>query len=161
MNTKIDILCRKISEPSFVPIRLHDTDAAYDLCASESKTISPKAVEIVKTGISIQMPESLCALVLSRSGLAAKNNVFVLNSPGLIDSGYRGEIMVILCNFGEDVFEIEPGMRIAQMLFSSVPDTRLRATFELLDESDRGMNGLGSTGTVALLSDDDVHGVAI
>ena len=119
--------------------------AGYDLCASKAVTIKSGEFEKVPTGIRISMPEGLEAQIRPRSGLAAKHGVTVLNAPGTIDSDYRGEICVILINHGKKDFEIEPGMRIAQMVFSKVIKVDFKQV-EQLDETNRGEGGFGSTG---------------
>ncbi|HMM60359.1 MAG TPA: dUTP diphosphatase, partial [Candidatus Rifleibacterium sp.] len=100
---------------------------------------------MVPTGLRIAMPHGLEAQVRPRSGLAAKHGVTVLNAPGTIDSDYRGEICVILINHGDNEFVIEPGMRIAQMVFAKVTEVEFRVCNEL-GSSDRGEGGFGSTG---------------
>ena len=119
--------------------------AGYDLCASKAVTIKAGEFEKVPTGIRISMPMGLEAQVRPRSGLAAKYGVTVLNAPGTIDSDYRGEICVILINHGKNDFIIEPGMRIAQMVFSKVIQVDFKEVKEL-DETCRGEGGFGSTG---------------
>ncbi len=119
--------------------------AGYDLCASKAVIIKSGEYEKVPTGIRISMPEGLEAQIRPRSGLAAKHGVTVLNAPGTIDSDYRGEICVILINHGKKDFEIEPGMRIAQMVFSKVIKVDFKQV-EQLDETNRGEGGFGSTG---------------
>jgi dUTP pyrophosphatase len=115
------------------------------LCASKAVTIKSGEFEKVPTGIRISMPMGLEAQVRPRSGLAAKYGVTVLNAPGTIDSDYRGEICVILINHGKKDFVIEPGMRIAQMVFSKVIQVDFKQV-EQLDETSRGEGGFGSTG---------------
>lgn len=119
--------------------------AGYDLCASKAVTIKAGEYEKVPTGIRISMPMGLEAQIRPRSGLAAKHGVTVLNAPGTIDSDYRGEICVILINHGKKDFQIEPGMRIAQMVFSKVIQVDFKQV-EQLDETSRGEGGFGSTG---------------
>ena len=152
MKTKI--LCRKETVTAVVPMRMHESDAAYDLFADESKLLAAGDIAAIATGISVHMPPSLCAFVLSRSGLALKSGITVLNAPGLIDSGYRGQIMVILHNTRQVPYGIGSGDRIAQLMFVNVEPVNLSKTFELLEDSDRGTNGLGSTG-VSYLGDDE------
>jgi dUTP pyrophosphatase len=134
---------------------MHESDAAYDLYADESKLLAAGEIAAINTGISVHMPPSLCAFVLSRSGLALKSGIVVLNAPGLIDSGYRGEIMVILHNTRQVAYSVVSGDRIAQLMFVNVEPTNLSKTFETLEDSDRGTNGLGSTGVSYLGEDDD------
>lgn len=119
--------------------------AGYDLCASRSVTIKAGEYEKIPTGIRISMPLGLEAQIRPRSGLAAKHGVTVLNAPGTIDSDYRGEICVILINHGKKDFQIEPGMRIAQMVFSKVIQIDFKQV-DQLDETTRGEGGFGSTG---------------
>lgn len=125
--------------------------AGYDLAngTAERVSIQPGKHAIVKTGIKVSIPEGYEIQIRSRSGLAAKNGVMVLNSPGTIDSDYQGEICVILYNAGNDVFHVEPGARIAQAVVNKLPDVELheQVTMDLFEEeSKRGQNGFGSTG---------------
>ena len=121
--------------------------AGFDLVAAIKKKIilKPNATTLVPTGFSIQLPKGFEAQVRPRSGIALKNSVTVLNTPGTIDADYRGEICVILINHGKNIFEIDPGMRIAQLIFMKLPEIELNVTQEL-DETDRGSGGFGSTG---------------
>ncbi len=119
--------------------------AGYDLCASKAVTIKAGEFEKVPTGIRIAMPMGMEAQIRPRSGLAAKHGVTVLNAPGTIDSDYRGEICVILINHGKNDFVIEPGMRIAQMVFAHVTQVAFEQV-EVLDDTARGAGGFGSTG---------------
>lgn len=137
---------KKMSESAIVPKRAHESDAAFDLCAKEPTVIDPNTTKIVSTGIAMSLPSNVYAFVLSRSGMAANSSVFVLNSPGLIDPGYRGEIKVILHNAGLDSFEIQRGDRIAQVLFGGGIEIEFREGGLFNAESDRGEKGLGSTG---------------
>lgn len=114
-------------------------------CAKQSITIQPMGRKLIKTGLFVELPKGYEAQIRTRSGMALKWGVVVLNSPGTIDSDYRGEIGVILANFSECMVEIEPGDRVAQMVFNKVE----RAVFvevEHLETTDRGQNGFGSTG---------------
>ncbi len=120
--------------------------AGYDLCSIARVTIPVGGYVRVPTGISISMPVGLEAQIRPRSGLAAKHGVTVLNSPGTIDSDYRGEICVILINHGSQDFIIEPGMRIAQMVFSRIIAVNF-AEVDDLEHTERGAGGFGSTGT--------------
>ena len=122
--------------------------AGVDLLAAVESTLAIKPGErkIVPTGISIALPEGYEAQVRPRSGLAIKNGISVLNTPGTIDSDYRGEIGVILINFGNNVFKIEHGMRIAQMVVSPVVAIAWIEADEL-SKTTRGTKGFGSTGT--------------
>ncbi|SJM57690.1 Deoxyuridine 5'-triphosphate nucleotidohydrolase [Agrococcus casei LMG 22410] len=127
------------------PEYAHPGDAGADLRASEAITLEPGDRALVATGIRIALPDGFVGLVHPRSGLAAKHGVTVLNTPGTIDAGYRGEVKVILANLGREPFSVEPGDRIAQLVVQRVE----RAEFirvEQLPGSDRGEGGFGSTG---------------
>ncbi|HNX76461.1 MAG TPA: dUTP diphosphatase [Candidatus Rifleibacterium sp.] len=119
--------------------------AGYDLCSSRHAVIAPGKHSLIPTGLRISMPRGLEAQIRPRSGLAAKHAVTVLNAPGTVDSDYRGEICVILINHGDQEFVIEPGMRIAQMVFSRVTEVDFSVQTSL-SESCRGEGGFGSTG---------------
>lgn len=129
-----------------LPERATQGAAGYDLCAATHLSIAPGKFAMVPTGLRISMPPGVEAQVRPRSGLAAKHGVTVLNAPGTIDSDYRGEICVILINHGGNEFVVEPGMRIAQMIFAPVTTVELEIC-ESLDHSERGIGGFGSTGT--------------
>ena len=129
-----------------IPLKAHEDDAGFDLYASEDFTLKAHGFGCVPTALSIELPEGYEAQVRPRSGLAAKYGVTVLNAPGTIDAGYRGEVKVILINHGDADYEITAGMRIAQLVVCPV----LRARFveaESLARSDRGEGGFGSSGT--------------
>ena len=108
--------------------------------------IEPGKTAIVTTGISLAIPKGFEVQIRPRSGLAAKKSISVLNTPGTIDADYRGEIKVILINLGKEVFEVEKGLRIAQMVVSPVIQVKLKEV-ENLNETERGKDGFGSTGT--------------
>ena len=129
------------------PRRQRAGDAAADLPPRHDVTLQPGERAIVPTGCAIGLPEGLAALVVPRSGLAAKHGITVVNGPGLIDSGYRGELMVILLNTGSEPFAIERGDRIAQLLVLPVPALDLVVVDELPEAvDDRGADGFGSSG---------------
>jgi dUTP diphosphatase len=136
----------KLSDKATLPTRAHDNDAGLDLHAAESARLAPGARVSVGTGLAVQIPEGVGGLVLPRSGMAIKHGVTLVNSPGLIDPGYRGEVRVLLLNTDSSVeFQITPGDRIAQLLLVPVVHaTPLNA--EALDDSTRGEGGFGSTG---------------
>ena len=121
--------------------------AGFDLLASVNKVlkVNPRDTLLIPCGFSLQMPRNFEAQVRPRSGLALKNSITVLNTPGTIDSDYRGEICVILINHGSKVFEVDRGMRIAQIIFKELPEILLEEV-ESLQESARGSGGFGSTG---------------
>lgn len=150
MSEKITV--KVLSNPAYgeLPLPKYETAgaAAVDLlaCITEPVTLLPGKRAMVPTGLSIALPEGYEAQVRPRSGLAAKNGVTVLNTPGTIDSDYRGEIKVILINLGEEPLEITRGMRIAQMVFAPVTQGVWQVV-DSLDETERGAGGFGSTGT--------------
>ena len=121
--------------------------AGMDLRAHIEAPITLKTLErkIIPTGLSIALPEGYEAQVRPRSGLALKHGISMPNAPGTIDADYRGEVKVPLINLGPEVFVVEPGMRIAQMVIAAVPAVEIIET-ETLDETDRGHGGFGSTG---------------
>lgn len=137
--------CLRLSDGAQIPKKAHESDAASDLCSVVDARLPSGGTVVIGTGIALDLPADVHALVLSRSGLAAKAGVFVLNSPGLIDSGYRGEIKVILHNSGANDFIISKGDRIAQIMFQTNVPFSLEEAFEVA-ETDRGDYGLGSTG---------------
>ena len=142
-------ICR-LSHAADIPLPAYASDGAagLDLCAANDATIQldPGERVLVPTGFAIRLPRQYEAQIRPRSGLAAKHGVTVANSPGTIDSDYRGEIKIILINLGADAFIIERGMRIAQMVIAPVIQTRIREV-DSLDETARGSDGFGSTGT--------------
>lgn len=136
---------KKLADDAIVPHYAHPGDAGLDLFAVQDVELAPGASRIVKTGISIELPAGTEAQVRPRSGLAAKHAVTVLNTPGTIDEGYRGEVGVILINHGRDSFRIETGMKIAQMLVKPVIAVSVEEVGALSDTR-RGAGGFGSTG---------------
>ena len=127
------------------PAKAHDDDAAYDLRSRTDTVVQPGKVALVPTGLHIELPPGYEAQVRPRSGLALKHAIGVLNSPGTIDAGYRGEVCSILFNFGETPFEIHRGDRISQMVIAALPDVEMIEA-ESLSEALRGSGGFGSTG---------------
>lgn len=128
-----------------LPAYAHEGDAGMDIRASESAIIHKGEYKVVHTGLHIECPEGHVAYVMPRSGLAVKNGITVLNAPGVVDSGYRGEIVVPLINLGRETFEVSPGDRIAQLIIS--PYTKVKPyNVTSLSDSERGSDGLGSTG---------------
>jgi dUTP pyrophosphatase len=136
---------RRVASQARLPYRANEGDAGLDLFSIEEKVIEPGETALIRTGIQLELPQGTEAQVRPRSGLALKHSVTVLNSPGTIDEGYRGEINVILINHGKQSFRIEKQMRIAQMVVAPV----LPITLEEIDElssSERGEGGFGSSG---------------
>ena len=142
----IEIKYIALRDGAHIPQKAHEDDAGFDLYASEDFTLKAHSFGCVPTAISIELPTGYEAQVRPRSGLAARHGVTVLNAPGTIDAGYRGEVKVILINHGEEDFEITAGMRIAQMVISPVLQARF-VEASSLTESDRGEGGFGSSGT--------------
>lgn len=143
VNLKLKI--KKIDEKAVVPRYAHEGDAGLDLFAVEEKTIEVGDRALVRTGISMQLPENTEAQIRPRSGLALKNGITVLNTPGTIDEGYRGEVCIILINHSDKSFIVEKGMKIAQMVIKPVIKVDVEEVEEL-SESSRGESGFGSTG---------------
>lgn len=136
---------RKLAPSATLPHYAHPGDAGLDLFANEQAEILPGETHMVKTGIAIELPPGTEGEVRPRSGLAAKHRVTVLNAPGTIDEGYRGEVCVILINHGRQPFAVSPGMKIAQMLVQPVIRVDV-VEAETLSETRRGEGGFGSTG---------------
>jgi dUTP pyrophosphatase len=128
-----------------IPRHAHPGDGGVDLHATEHATLAPGERTMMPTGIAIAIPEGHAGLVVPRSGLAAREGVGIVNAPGLVDSGYRGEIKVILVNHGSDSVEITRGDRIAQLVVVAVAAQEY-VEVEQLPDSTRGEGGFGSTG---------------
>ncbi|MFV2000603.1 MAG: dUTP diphosphatase [Acidimicrobiia bacterium] len=143
---KIPVTRKDLMHP--LPTIAHPGDAGADLTASESVTIEPGERALVATGLAVAIPDGYAGFVLPRSGLAVRHGVTVINAPGLIDSGYRGELRVGLVNHGESAFSIAPGDRIAQLVVLSVESPEF-IEVEDLDRTTRGVDGFGSTGVTS------------
>ena len=142
----MELRVRRLVPGAELPARAHDDDAGLDLHAAEPATIGPGERAAIGTGIAIEIPPAHAGLVLPRSGLALRHGIALVNAPGLIDAGYRGEIRVLLLNTDrERAFEFAPGDRIAQLLVvASAPVDPLEVAE--LGDSARGLGGFGSTG---------------
>ena len=141
----IDVAVRRLRDDAVLPSQAYDGDAGFDLVACEHATLQPGARAVVGTGIAVEIPEGYAGFVQPRSGLAARHGIGVVNSPGLVDSGYRGELRVVLLNTDrETTFSVEPGMRIAQLVVVPVAAVRLLEVEEL-EARERGGRGFGST----------------
>ena len=136
---------RKIDPAAILPSYAHPGDAGMDVRSIEDVTLAPGARALVHTGLVLMLPPDAEAQVRPRSGLALKHGVTVLNSPGTIDAGYRGEVGVILVNLGTEPFAVEKGMKIAQLVIAPVTQADVVEVAEV-DETDRGAGGFGSTG---------------
>lgn len=148
--TQVEIAVTRLPHNADLPLPAYETaqSAGMDLAAAIDTpiTLAPGARAMVPTGLAIALPAGYEAQVRPRSGLAAKNGVTVLNTPGTVDADYRGEVKVILINLGDDTFQIDRGMRIAQMVIAPVTQASF-AEVDTLPETARGSGGFGSTGT--------------
>jgi dUTP pyrophosphatase len=141
----IELPIRRLRDDAVVPKRAYAGDAGLDLAACDLHELGPGERAVVGTGLAVAIPEGYAGFVQPRSGLAARHGITVVNAPGLVDSGYRGEIQVVLLNTDTDKpFVVEPGMRIAQLVVLPVPELEL-VEVEELPESERGVRGFGSS----------------
>ena len=136
---------RRIHPDAVLPAYAHEGDAGMDVRSVEDLVIPPGGRALIHTGLMMQLPPSAEAQVRPRSGLALKHGVTVLNTPGTIDAGYRGEVGVILINLGAEPFVVEKGMKIAQLVVARVAQAEI-VEVSAVDASDRGAGGFGSTG---------------
>ena len=139
------VLWKRIDPAARLPSYAHPGDAGMDICSVEDLTLPPGGRALVHTGLVLQLPPNAEAQVRPRSGLALKHGVTVLNSPGTIDAGYRGEVGVILANFGQEPFVVGKGMKIAQIVVAPVEQAEI-AEVQETDATERGAGGFGSTG---------------
>jgi dUTP pyrophosphatase len=144
MSLKINIKMLAGCE-DLVPQRQHISDSGFDLKSREELLLRAGEIALVPTGLFLELPLYYEAQVRPRSGLAARSGITVLNSPGTVDAGYRGEVQAILINHSKEDFKINRGDRIAQMVIQKIPEVEL-VVIEDLSESDRGEGGFGSTG---------------
>jgi len=141
----IELPIQQLREGAVVPARAYAGDAGLDLAACERVTLGPGERATVGTGLAVAIPEGYAGFVQPRSGLAAKHGITIVNTPGLVDSGYRGELKVILLNTDRrETFVVEPGMRIAQLVVLPVPEVDPVLVDEL-PASERGVRGFGSS----------------
>jgi dUTP pyrophosphatase len=141
----IEVAVRRLRNDAVLPVQAYEGDAGLDLAACEEIELGPGERAVVPTGIAVDIPSGYAGFVQPRSGLAARHGIGVVNSPGLIDSGYRGEIHVVLLNTDSvETFTVERGMRIAQLVVAPVASVRL-VEVEELAASDRGARGFGSS----------------
>ena len=143
----IEILIKRLSKEVSLPKYETEGSSGLDLaaCIDKDIEIKPGKSEIIPTGLAIAIPENFEIQIIPRSGLAAKNQISVLNTPGTIDADYRGELKVILINLSDKSFLVEKGLRIAQMVLSPVIKANLKEV-ESLEDTKRGSGGFGSTG---------------
>jgi dUTP pyrophosphatase len=141
----IEVPIRRLRPDAIVPERAYAGDAGVDLAACERVALAPGERVAVGTGLAVAIPEGFAGFVQPRSGLAAGHGITIVNAPGLIDSGYRGELQVVLLNTDRRApFVVEPGMRIAQLVVLAVPEVELVEVDEL-PETERGVRGFGSS----------------
>jgi dUTP pyrophosphatase len=141
----IELSIQRLRDDAVVPTRAYAGDAGLDLAACERVELGPGERATVGTGLAVAIPDGYAGFVQPRSGLAARHGITIVNTPGLVDSGYRGELRVILLNTDtSEPFVVEPGMRIAQLVVMPVPELDLIEVDEL-PESERGVRGFGSS----------------
>ena len=141
----LELPVQRLHEDAVLPKQAYSGDAGLDLSACERVVIEPGEREAVGTGMAVAIPQGHAGLVTPRSGLAARHGLTIVNTPGLIDSGYRGELRVVLLNTDRrEPFTVEPGMRIAQLVVVPVPAVEL-VELDELPASERGVRGFGSS----------------
>jgi dUTP pyrophosphatase len=142
----IELAVARLRDDAVLPSQAYEGDAGLDLAACERLELGPGERGVVGTGLAVAIPEGHAGLVLPRSGLAARHGITIVNAPGLIDAGYRGEVKVVLLNTDpNEAFTVEPGMRIAQLVVVDVPVVSVVEAEELA-ASERGVEGFGSSG---------------
>lgn len=145
MIDQVQVKFKKLTDTAVVPQYKSAEAAGMDLFADEDVVIYRDNFKLIKTGIAIELPEGYEAQVRPRSGLALKHGISVLNSPGTVDSDYRGDVSVMLINLGTEMFHVAKGERIAQLVITPVSRAQMIEVKEL-NTSERGVNGFGSTG---------------
>ena len=141
----IELAVRRLRDDAVLPTQAYPGDAGLDLAACERVELGPGERAMVGTGLAVAIPEGYAGFVQPRSGLAARHGITIVNTPGLVDSGYRGELRVVLLNTdARETFVVEPGMRIAQLVVMAVPGVEAIEVDEL-PESERGVRGFGSS----------------
>jgi dUTP pyrophosphatase len=142
----VTLRVQRLDPRAILPARAHPGDAGLDLCALEAVTLWPGSRAMVRTGIAVALPEGHAGLVVPRSGLAARHGIALVNAPGLIDEGYRGELRILLLNTdAREPFDVVAGSRIAQLVVIAVAPAQT-VEVESLDATARGLGGFGSTG---------------
>ena len=141
----IELPIRRLRADAVIPDRAYESDAGLDLAACDAVELGPGERAVVGTGLAVAIPEGYGGFVQPRSGLAARHGITIVNAPGLIDAGYRGEVRVVLLNTDpSEPFRVEPGMRIAQLVVLPLPELEVVEAAEL-PESERGARGFGSS----------------
>lgn len=142
------IYIKKLREEAILPDYAHVGDAGFDLYSAEDIIVPAGKWKLVQTGLQIQLPRGTEGQVRTKSGVALKKGVFVLNSPGTVDENYEGEVGVIMMNLAETDFEIKRGQKIAQMIVNEVVYCDIRETKDIKSKSQRGGGGFGSSGLI-------------
>ena len=141
----IEVPIRRLRPDAIVPEHAYAGDAGVDLASCERVALAPGERAVVGTGLAVAIPDGFAGFVQPRSGLAARHGITIVNAPGLIDSGYRGEVHVVLLNTDpHEPFVVEPGMRVAQLVVLAVPELEL-VELDELPETERGVRGFGSS----------------
>jgi dUTP pyrophosphatase len=141
----IELPVRRLRDDAVLPAQAYAGDAGFDLSACEQVVLEPGERAVIPTGLAIAIPEGYAGFVQPRSGLAARHGITIVNTPGLVDAGYRGEVRVVLLNTdSREPFVVEPGMRIAQLVVVPISEIAVREVEEL-PESERGERGFGSS----------------
>src|SRR5205814_3292396 len=141
----IELLIRRLRPDAVIPDRAYAGDAGLDLTSCERVELPPGERALVPTGLAVAIPEGYAGFVQPRSGLAAEHGISIVNTPGLVDSGYRGELKINLLNTDRrEAFVVEPGMRIAQLVILPLPEVEF-VEVEDLPQSERGVRGFGSS----------------
>lgn len=141
----VEVKVKKLVPEAKIPKIEHEGDAGFDLYSTEDVILAPMERKLVGTGISISFDHGFEAQVRPKSGLAINHGITLLNTPGTIDAGYRGEIKVIMANLGDKEYKVEKGKKICQVVFNKIETPKIKETEEL-EESVRGEGGFGSTG---------------
>ncbi|UCE10852.1 MAG: dUTP diphosphatase [Candidatus Thorarchaeota archaeon] len=144
-NDTVTVRVKRLSPDAVLPRKAKEGDVAFDLFSAVDCELQPGMRKPISTGLAMEIPKGFEGQVRPRSGLAMREGITTLNTPGTIDSGYRGEVKVILINHGEKSFKVEKGMRIAQLAVRSVPKVEFVAS-DTLEDTERGEDGFGSTG---------------
>jgi dUTP pyrophosphatase len=141
----IELPVRRLRDGAVLPARAYSGDAGFDLAACERVVLEPGERAVIPTGLAVAIPDGYAGFVQPRSGLAARHGITIVNTPGLVDAGYRGEVRVVLLNTdSREAFAVEPGMRIAQLVIVPISEIAVREV-EQLPESERGERGFGSS----------------
>ena len=141
-----ELKVKLLYDNSKLPEFANSGDSGMDVFSVEEKIIKSGESELIKTGLILELPKNTEIQVRPKSGLALNNQITLLNSPGTIDEGYRGELKIILINHGKKDFEVKEGMKIAQIVLKKIYDVKITEVDEISPETDRGKNGFGSSG---------------